>query len=468
MARPLQVSPESQSQPEAAMTILCATDFSPCSDTALELAAALARRLGDSLHLLHVVDTTGLQPPDAPMLMARLQESLREAAENDLNRKAEELRQAHLPTEVGVLCGIASQIIVETARALSPRLTVIGTHGRKGPARLFFGSVAQQVVRHAPGPVLVTREDAGGFARRSPDQRPRLAVAADGTPASDASFAWLAAFAATVPCDTTVVRVFQPPREAARYGIDDLEPGGRPGPALMELLERDLRRQIGPTIAGLAPRLRFRAAAHDTAETLVDEMSSLAPDVLVLGVPRGRPQDWTAVKANRVLRDSPLPVLCVPESEPGRDRIPITRSVLVAIDFSDSSRRAIAPAYGLLRAHGGRVELCHVHERGPGGRFPDVPLAPTLDREKRAEMEAQLRSLIPPEAEALGITTGTSVLEGPFAVDTLLQAAERLNTDVSARASRGRSGIERVAMGSVAEEIARRSPRPVLIVHAAD
>jgi nucleotide-binding universal stress UspA family protein len=42
------------------MTILCGTDFSPCSRTPLELAAALARRCGDTLALLHVVDPGSL------------------------------------------------------------------------------------------------------------------------------------------------------------------------------------------------------------------------------------------------------------------------------------------------------------------------------------------------------------------------------------------------------------------------
>jgi len=47
----------------------------------------------------------------------------------------------------------------------------------------------------------------------------------------------------------------------------------------------------------------------------------------------------------------------------------------------------------------------------------------------------------------------------------ILQAAERLDVDVIALASHGRSGLGRLVQGSVAEEVARRSSRPLLLIH---
>ena len=58
------------------------------------------------------------------------------------------------------------------------------------------------------------------------------------------------------------------------------------------------------------------------------------------------------------------------------------------------------------------------------------------------------------------------MLEGQSVAGEILQAAERLDVDAIALASHGRTGIGRVLLGSVAEEVARKSTRPLLIVHA--
>ncbi|HXU83781.1 MAG TPA: universal stress protein, partial [Polyangia bacterium] len=61
--------------------------------------------------------------------------------------------------------------------------------------------------------------------------------------------------------------------------------------------------------------------------------------------------------------------------------------------------------------------------------------------------------------------TRPSVIEGLRAPEAIVQAAERLGVDLIVMASHGRSGLKRALLGSVAEEVARRSPKPVLIVH---
>jgi len=159
-----------------------------------------------------------------------------------------------------------------------------------------------------------------------------------------------------------------------------------------------------------------------------------------------------------------LPVLCIPEAAvPARRRIPELRTVLIATDLSDASAAAIPTGYALLRASGGRVELCTIHVVGPADPVADMPLAASLRDQERKEREARLRALIPPEAAGMGITTGVSVSEARFAVDGLLAAAERLDADTIVVGSHGRSGFKRALLGSVAEAVARQSRRPVLI-----
>jgi nucleotide-binding universal stress UspA family protein len=94
------------------------------------------------------------------------------------------------------------------------------------------------------------------------------------------------------------------------------------------------------------------------------------------------------------------------------------------------------------------------------------PEAADLAPSERAAIEADLRTLIPPEAAGHGIVTHLCVLEAPSVDRAIAAAAERLDVDVVAVGSHGRSGVSRALLGSVAEEVARRSPRPVFIVRA--
>ena len=186
----------------------------------------------------------------------------------------------------------------------------------------------------------------------------------------------------------------------------------------------------------------------------------------MIGVRKNRLGAGKTITPGALLRAAGLPVFCIPErmERPATRHLPHVRSVLVASDLSEESRDAVLPAYGLL-AGGGRVELCYVHERGAGNGIADLPVRRELSDDERASIEARLRAEIPGEATEHGIATHVSVLEGRFAAEAILQAAKRLDVDAIALGSHGRRGLGRAMLGSVAEEVARRAARPVLIVH---
>jgi len=189
----------------------------------------------------------------------------------------------------------------------------------------------------------------------------------------------------------------------------------------------------------------------------------MGADALVMGVAR-RPRVWSPIGATTVLRAATVPVFCIPDTiRPAGQRMVPVRSLLLACDLSDSSKQAIAPAYGLLTG-GGRVELCYVNALGRPDLIAGGPDISRLGDDERAAIESQLRAAIPPEAADHGIATHVSVIDAPFIDEAILAAAERLDVDLVAVASHGRSGLPRALLGSVAEQIARRSPRPVLIV----
>jgi nucleotide-binding universal stress UspA family protein len=98
---------------------------------------------------------------------------------------------------------------------------------------------------------------------------------------------------------------------------------------------------------------------------------------------------------------------------------------------------------------------------------PGLVPAPTLQPGAKAEIEASLARLIPPEAAARGIVTRVVACEAANAVDGLKHQAERLDADIIVVASHGRSGVKRAVLGSVASELASGTTRAVLVLHPA-
>ena len=132
--------------------LMCGVDFSPASNQALEVATELAVRLGAEILLVHVMD------------LASVSESIRiglvEAAEAELELIGEELRGRGVPeVQVDVTSGPVWNQLIDRARQ-DPDIehVILGAHGERGVRRMFMGSVAEHVVRHAPCSVTIVRQ----------------------------------------------------------------------------------------------------------------------------------------------------------------------------------------------------------------------------------------------------------------------------------------------------------------------
>src|SRR5581483_4835666 len=89
--------------------------------------------------------------------------------------------------ETAVVGGRAADVVLELAEQPDVRLVVMATHGRSGPSRWLLGSVAEQVVRKAPRPVLLLTPRS--LAAGTPDRlQRRLLVATDGSAVSEGVF----------------------------------------------------------------------------------------------------------------------------------------------------------------------------------------------------------------------------------------------------------------------------------------
>lgn len=136
--------------------ILCPSDFSAPSRTALAAAAEIAAHYQAELYVVHVVPVVPLLPPDPNFLLAvpEYERALHADAERQLQTLRAELTAKGLVVHTIVGHGNAGNEIVRLAKAEAVDLIVIATHGTTGWQHAMFGSVAEKVVRLAQRPVL--------------------------------------------------------------------------------------------------------------------------------------------------------------------------------------------------------------------------------------------------------------------------------------------------------------------------
>jgi nucleotide-binding universal stress UspA family protein/quercetin dioxygenase-like cupin family protein len=126
----------------AISTILHPTDFSDISQYAFQMACSLAKDYEARLIVLHVI----FQVPTA---------ATRESMEERLPWPR--TPEPKIDVDFQVAEGDAADEILHLAKTVACDLIVMGTHGRTGLERVLTGSVAEQVLRKAPCPVLAVR-----------------------------------------------------------------------------------------------------------------------------------------------------------------------------------------------------------------------------------------------------------------------------------------------------------------------
>jgi nucleotide-binding universal stress UspA family protein len=140
--------------------ILAPTDLSPAAESGLKAAADLARRSSARVTILNVIDLSGLDDSWVPRdALVRLERDFRAEATPRLEALRERLFKG-VPVEIQIVEGMgASVAIAQYARDHDVDVIVLASHGRTGFKRAVLGSVAERVVRGAPGDVIVVRSD---------------------------------------------------------------------------------------------------------------------------------------------------------------------------------------------------------------------------------------------------------------------------------------------------------------------
>ncbi|MCB9743090.1 MAG: universal stress protein [Alphaproteobacteria bacterium] len=144
------------------------------------------------------------------------------------------------------------------------------------------------------------------------------------------------------------------------------------------------------------------------------------------------------------------------------------KNILVPVDLSDSSARALRRAIELARQSGGSITLLHVgvlahiytDELAMGG--PMATLFTQASEEAAKEQLHQLERMAKQEIPEK-VPHRVMIREG-YPPQEILSQVEADKHDLIAMGTHGRTGLKRALLGSVAERVIRESPVPVLIV----
>jgi universal stress protein A len=140
------------------------------------------------------------------------------------------------------------------------------------------------------------------------------------------------------------------------------------------------------------------------------------------------------------------------------------KRILVPVDFSPLSKKAVHYATRLAQQFGGEVDLLHVVEPEIPPAFDGLMIAPpTVPNGAGVGCAGRLKALANSVRNAGVAEVGSTVRPGLAAFE-IVEAAKELDVDLIVIATHGYTGWKHFAIGSTAERVVRAAPCPVLVV----
>ncbi|MEF8864331.1 MAG: universal stress protein [Salinibacter sp.] len=213
---------------------------------------------------------------------------------------------------------------------------------------------------------------------------------------------------------------------------------------------------------GALPLVQEQREHDSPSEAIVGYTEEHEIDLIVAGTHgrRGLQRMLIGSVAEEVLRTAPCPVLTV-RGEHNNTPAWAVRNILVPVDFSDASLEALRHAKELALTYGAQITLLHaveevVYPSAYGVEPANLPGPQVIDR-----VEESLAELARTEIGYEHVVVQANV---GYAPSTILDYAETNEVDLVVIATHGRTGLERMLLGSVAERVVRRAPAPVFTV----
>jgi nucleotide-binding universal stress UspA family protein len=281
--------------------ILLATDFSPASEPALHHALALAGRYGSELYIAHVIppELMGFAPQEETETKIQQAHAL---AEKELELLLNTARQKGISCHPLIGEGAIWDVLQDMIHQNGIELIIVGTHGRRGLRKLLLGSVAEEVFRMAPCPVLTvgpkTREASSMDVKLT-----HILYPVEFVPDPSDAAAYAVSLAEQFHAKLTFMKVFQ-----------EMVPSPEEKAQIQEPVRHWLDDHIA-TESDLRERTNFELGFGPASEAICKFASARGVDLIVMGVRRldpimaaHLPETDTAYD---VVRSAPCPVLTV-------------------------------------------------------------------------------------------------------------------------------------------------------------
>jgi len=281
--------------------ILLATDFSPASEATLPYALTIARHYGSELFVAHVIPpeiADLIAPERAPAVHQEAQRFAQQNMERFLSAGRKWSVSCHALIGEGVIWDVLQEMIQQNGLDL----IVLGTHGRRGLRKLLLGSVAEEVFRMAPCPVLTVGPKTSEI--QSMDVHlDHILYPLEFVPDTSDAAAYAVSLAEEYHAKLTCMKVFE---EKV------------PSPELDALVEEPVRHWMDdhiPVESDLRRRTSFEPGFGPTAEAILNFVRDRGVDLIVMGVRRSDPVMAAHLPkpdtAYEVVRAAPCPVLTV-------------------------------------------------------------------------------------------------------------------------------------------------------------
>ena len=285
----------------APKNILLATDFSPASEAALPHALIIASQYGSKLYVAHAIcpEFKDLEPSETT---ATIIQQARGSTEQKLETLLSAVRQKGISCQPLIGEGAIWDVLLDMIQQNGIDLIIVGTHGRRGLSKLLLGSVAEEVFRMAPCPVLTVGPKT--LETRSMDVKlGHILYPVEFVPDPSDAAAYAVSLAEEYHAKLTYMKV-----------LEDMLPSPEERAQIQEPVRHWMDDHI-PTESDLRERTSFELGFGPTAEAILKFASDRGVDLIVMGVQRLDPVMAAHLPkpdtAYEVVRTAPCPVLTV-------------------------------------------------------------------------------------------------------------------------------------------------------------
>jgi nucleotide-binding universal stress UspA family protein len=428
------------------MTVICGTDFSDAARDAMAVAAKLSCRTKQSLLLVHAVVPQPADPVAVDL------EPVRAAMAEALEHQAAELHTAGLEVSTRSVIGWADEVLTHAASEVDADLIVLGAIGHRRGAHWLIGSVADNVAKTTPVPLLLVRDRKSLEQWLEGNEVLRVVLATDFSPVSDFAMDWMQKLSSIGPSETLLTYVANPAVESARMNISGPVSRRHLHPVVDEVLRRELREREKRIALGGLVRSCVKLSLDDPARAILETVTAEGAGLVVVGAHQRRWLDrvWTGSVAQAVVHGAGTNTLCVPfHTADERFRaleLPAFHTILAATDLSPCGNHAVAWAMAVA-PHESKVIVFNA-AAGP------------VDR---AKASADLAAMNHPRTWPEDVCMQTDVIEDADIPKAICAAAQRHGADMIVVGAHGHSRM-RLMIGSVARELLALSTKPVLVV----